>query len=95
MTALQCERIADLRRENYSYQFIADALGIPMNTVKSICRRKGFAAEGPRKTKAEKQQVTLCKNCHRLLVDGRKDRAFCSESCRSAWWRNNRKIIQK
>ena len=50
MTAQQLERISELRRENYSYQFIGDTLGMPMNTVKSICRRQGFEANGPRKT---------------------------------------------
>lgn len=85
------ERIAELRRENYSYQFIADAVGIPMNTVKSTCRRQGFTAAGPRKTKREKQKTSLCKNCGRLLRGGRSSRLFCSDNCRTAWWKKNRK----
>ena len=104
MTKQQLDRIRELRHENYSYQFIGDTLGIPMNTVKSACQRYGFVAEGPRKTKHEKQNALLCKYCHRPLVlptndgdkrAGRADRAFCSDNCRTKWWRENRKIIKK
>ena len=94
MAAVDIERIAEMRLQNYSYSFIGQALNMSPNTVKSICRRQGFAAEGSRKTKAEKQNAPLCKNCHRLLTGGRSDRAFCSEKCRSEWWKNNRKIIE-
>lgn len=92
MTAQQLERISELRRENYSYQFIGDTLGMPMNTVKSICRRQGFEANGPRKTKVEKQNAPLCLQCHKLL-DGQK-KMFCSDYCRVKWRRNNRKVIE-
>lgn len=88
------QRIAEFRQQNYSYRFIGHILNLSPNTVKSICRRQGFAAEGPRKTKVEKQNAPLCKNCHRLLIRGRSDRAFCSEKCRSDWWRNNRIITE-
>lgn len=90
------KRIAELRQQNYSYRFIGDALSLSPNTVKSICRRRHFDAIGPRKTKAEKQQTVLCKNCHRTLGrDGHKNRLFCSEACRMEWWKNNRRIIEK
>ena len=96
MTALQCERIAEMRMQNYPYSFIGQALNISPNTVKSICRRKGFVSTGKRKTKAEKQQVSICKNCRSVFTPERKDgRSFCSEKCRMAWWKENRKIIKK
>ena len=90
------ERIAELRAENYSYQFIADKLGMPMNTVKSLCRRHGFQANGPRKTKAEKLSACLCKYCQKPLESSRrKDTAFCSDYCRVAWRRKNLKIHEQ
>ena len=96
MQNTQNERIEQLRRENYSYCFIGNALNLSPNTVKSICRRMHFEALGPRKTKAEKEKTVLCKNCHKPLEqDGRRDRLFCSESCRMEWWKNNRRIIEK
>ncbi|MBQ2695071.1 hypothetical protein IJG04_00310 [Candidatus Saccharibacteria bacterium] len=86
------KRIAELRRENYSYQFIADTLGLRMNTVKSVCRRKGFVALGRRKTKEEKHNAPLCKNCKRPLLGGRTTRQFCTDGCRAEWWKRQRKI---
>lgn len=90
------ERIAMLRSENFSYQFIADKLGLSMNTVKSICRRNGIKALGKRKTKAEKEAVVLCKNCLMpLKSDGRKGKAFCSDYCRTVWRRKNLMVFKK
>ena len=90
------EQIAELRHENYSYQFIADTLGMPMNTVKSICRRQGFSADGPRKTKAEKAKATFCKCCLKPLSnDTRKDKRFCSEHCRTVWRRTHLTVSLK
>ncbi len=96
MTAEQLDQIAALRRENYSYRFIGNILSISPNTVKSICRRNGFTASGNRKTRAEKQNAALCKNCLKPLTsDTRKGAEFCSDACRTAWWRKNRRITQK
>lgn len=75
------------------YQFIADKMGMPMNTVKSICRRRGFLTYGPRKTKIEKQTARLCRNCLRPLnPERRMDSAYCSDHCRTAWSRKNRRV---
>lgn len=96
MTARQLEQIAALRERNYPYSFIGRELTISPNTVKSICRRKGFRASGSRKTKWEKTTAVLCKNCRKPLpADMRSDAVFCCESCRTEWRRNNRKIVQK
>ena len=96
MGAAEMELIAKLRGENYSYQYIANQLGMPMNTVKSICRRHRFAAYGPRKTKQEKKRSVICKNCHRPLDEGlRMDAMFCSGYCRKAWQRRNRRVCEQ
>ncbi len=96
MTARQLEQIAALRQRNYPYSFIGRELAISPNTVKSICRRKGYEAEGSRKTKAEKMAANLCKNCHKPLSVGvRSDAVFCSDACRIDWRRRNRKVVQK
>ena len=96
MSSVQNERIAEMRRENYSYRFIGDALQLSPNTVKSICRRQGYIALGSRKTKAEKLSTRFCQNCGAvLMMGGNADQKFCSDSCRRKWWKNNRKIIEK
>lgn len=93
MTMQQLEQIAALREHNYPYSFIAKELAMPLNTVKSVCRRRGFKTTGPRKTKAEKANAVLCRNCRKPLPEKtRKDAAFCSDYCRTAWRRKNRKV---
>lgn len=96
MTAQQLEQIAVLRQHNFPYSFIAREVSMPINTVKSICRRKGYKAVGSRKTKSEKESTVLCKNCRKPLPKGvRSDAVFCSDYCRTVWRRNNRKVTEK
>lgn len=96
MSRVQWERIAELRALNYSYQFIADKIGMPMNTVKSICRRQEFLTNGPRKTKIEKQTARLCRNCLKpLYLEQRRDSVFCSDYCKTAWRRKNRRVREE
>lgn len=94
MTARQLETIAALRQCNYPYSFIGRELGLSINTVKSICRRKGISAVGARKNKCEKQKAPLCPNCH-TVIEGRKSQRFCSDACRIEWWKNQRRVIEK
>lgn len=95
MTTEQTERIKELRRENYSYRFIGDVLGLSANTVKSVCRRKHFDATGSRKTKAEKENAKICHNCGKPLTDMvRVDSRFCSDACRRKWWKSHRKVTE-
>lgn len=94
MTGQQLEQIAALRLENYPYSFIGRELGLSPNTVKSVCRRKGFGATGSRKTKAEKLNAPICRYCHKI-INGRKGQNFCSEFCRIEWWKARRKVIAK
>ena len=95
ITKQQLEQIAALRKENYPYSFIGRELGLSPNTVKSICQRKGFAASGARKTKAEKQNAPLCRYCHKPLpATKRRGALFCSDYCRTKWYRENRKIVE-
>ena len=95
MTVKQLEQIAALRQCNYPYSFISRELGLSINTVKSICRRKGLETTGPRKTKAEKEAAMICKNCHKPMpMTIRRDALFCSDRCRTEWRRKNRRIIE-
>lgn len=96
MTAKQLETIAALRQHNYPYSFIGRALGLPANTVKSVCRRKNYEAHGHRKTKAEKLSARFCQYCGAVLsTNCPKEQRFCSDRCRRKWWKDNRKIVEK
>lgn len=87
------QAIQTLRKENYSYASIAQALDMNINTVKSICRRSGFIPHDiPRKTKAEKQNLHICKNCGTPIENpwNRAEKQFCSDKCRTIYWNNHR-----
>ena len=72
------EQVIKLRDKGLSFGEIAKELGISRSTVSSICQRK-----------KEKQQQG-CKNCGVLLkqTSGHRQRIFCSDRCRKAYWRS-------
>ena len=82
--------IQTLRAENYSYAKIAETLGLNLNTVKSICLREGYYPKEniPRKTKEEKAQLAICKNCGKPLKNdwNRVGKQFCGRKCRTKYW---------
>lgn len=87
------QAIQTLRQENYSYACIAKQLGMNTNTVKSICRRAGIVTfDVPRKTKTEKQNLCVCKNCGTPINNpwNRVQKQFCSDKCRTVYWNNHR-----
>ena len=83
MTDAQKEQVRYLRCEGLGYGAIATRLGISENTVKSFCRRNNLTGV------ASKEPVVVCRNCGRPLPQypKRKQRKFCSEACRRAWWK--------
>lgn len=83
MTEAQKEQVRFLRCEGLGYGAIAARLDISENTVKSFCRRNHLTGV------ASKEPVLTCRNCGGPLPQKpkRKQRKFCSESCRRAWWK--------
>lgn len=86
MIAAQAEQISHMRRMGNSYGRIADALGLPLNTVKSFCRRRGIT---------EKAEVSLCEYCGAEVgqTEHRKTKRFCSDACRMHWWSKHRHLL--
>lgn len=84
MTYQQKKDILFFRGEGLTYRQIGAMLGLPMNTVKSVCRR----------AEASKNQ---CRNCGKYLVQKPKSkpRSFCSDQCRRAWWKNHSDQIDR
>ncbi len=83
------QAIQTLRKQNYSYASIAQALGMNANTVKSLCRRSGIETPNiPRKTKAEKRLLQVCKQCGKPIDNpwNRVRKSFCSDHCRTLYW---------
>lgn len=86
MTDLQKQQILALREQNVTYAAISDTLGIPVNTIKTFCRRSGMTAKMPQKEKP------CCKNCGHELTNTThaRPRLFCSDQCKQAWWNKHR-----
>ena len=83
MTDTEKEKIRFLRLEGCSYGGIAERLHLSENTVKSYCQRNGLAG------RAQRRMDGCCKCCGKDLrtQPRRKNRRFCSEDCRRAWWK--------
>jgi len=81
MTTIQKQRISELRGEGITYAAIAIDLGLSENTVKSYCRRN-FTAE---------VKKNVCPMCNQPLehLPQKKQKRFCSDKCRLAWWAKN------
>lgn len=91
MTAREIERIKDLQGKGYGYRKIAAETGISVNTVKSYCQRHPVGKE------AEKPLVAKhCLHCGEPLVlrYAVKEKRFCNDKCRLAWWNAHRSEVQ-
>lgn len=91
MTETEKEQIRYWRGEGISYGAIADRLCISKDTVKSFCRRNRLAGV------AASEPVLVCRNCGAALprAHKRKQRKFCSDFCRYAWWNTHPEMIDR
>lgn len=107
MTSTDRERIAAMRAQGASYVAIAGALGISVNSVKSYCQRHGLG-RAPESapiqevaltpiTSPPQQEAGACEQCGSpvLRTAGRKQRRFCSDRCRMAWWSAHREQMSQ
>lgn len=91
MTDAEKEKIRFWRCEGLSYGMIAARLGISENTVKSYCRRNHLTGV------ASKEPILVCRYCGEPLTQlaKTKQRKFCSEGCRRAWWKAHPELIHR
>ena len=88
MTTEKSKEILQYREQGLGYKRIAALTGYSLNTVKSVCRRNPNGGE------------KLCLQCGAKIEQPphRKEKKFCSDKCRMAWWKAhpdqlNRKAI--
>lgn len=81
MTNEEALKIEELQREGQGYKKIALLLNLPVNTVKSYIRRHPVEQTTTAPTQG-------CLNCGTPLLQkpGKKEKKFCSDRCRMAWW---------
>lgn len=78
MTNYQKKEIVRLQQEGAGYRIIAEQLGLSFECVKSWCRRHPIQGVVPGR----------CLQCGATLLQlpHKKQRRFCSDACRNAWW---------
>ena len=98
MTEEQKSEIMLLRRQGIGYKRIAAFLEIPVETVKSYCRRnpEEDATQPIIPIGSEATFLSTCKHCGRPLqqTPGKRRREFCGSACRAAYWRAHPKKLQ-
>lgn len=78
MTNEQREIITRMQHSGMGYRTIAAETGLPLNSVKSWCRRHPI-------TSSDKE---ICMQCGAVLhmTPHHRKRKFCSDHCRALWW---------
>jgi endogenous inhibitor of DNA gyrase (YacG/DUF329 family) len=100
MTHIQKREILNLRGQGLGYAQIAEAVGLPKNTVKTFCWRNqqqpdqpiAVIAPAPVPKPIAVMPEGNCPNCGSAIaqVPRQKPRRFCCEQCRRAWWNAHR-----
>lgn len=81
MTDQQRNSIQRLRAAGTAMSEIAEAVGLPLGTVKSFCSRCGV-------TRTEPAAEIHCRYCGAVVVQtpGAPERHFCDRHCYIKWW---------
>lgn len=84
MTNEQKSTISRMLDKGMSYAEISKQLQLPYNSVKSFCRRHSGVVE-------VRSYESRCKHCGEIIActGGHRQREFCSNACRYAWWHNH------
>lgn len=92
MTAAEKEKVKTLWSHGWGAKRIAKFTGLNVNTVKTHCKRH-LKEKGEERAMVQDgfgETWGVCKSCEKIITytPGRKKKLFCSDSCRSAWWRS-------
>ena len=93
MTDNQKMLIQIYRENGMSYKKIADTLSVSINTVK----RNGLGGVRTTVTVTDEVMVKACECCGKPVSQnpGRKQKRFCSDSCRNQWWNTHLKDVNR
>ena len=105
MTNEQKAVVESLRSQGLGYKRIAAQTGISANTVKSYLRKNAFAPveqtapaiiPEPTMETATNGQF-ICRCCGKPVAQnpGRKEKKFCSDTCRTRWWNSHLDLVKR
>ena len=85
-------KIEAYREKGVPYAEIAEVLSLPLNTVKSYCKRHDLGSRRERTA----ENISLCLQCGAGIpqIPHRKVKKFCSNQCRNLWQRSHPTEIQ-
>lgn len=83
--------VESLMAEGMGYKKIAKLTGLPLNSVKSYCRR--HSAVKPAVEAAD----GYCRTCGKpvTFVEHRKPKIYCSDACRMKWWNSHKDEVNR
>lgn len=91
MNDMQKAKIQELRLQGAGYRKIAKEMGLSENTVKSYCHRHPQTEQ-----KTDSEHIHYCLQCNKIIEQNskRKEKKFCSDTCRMAWWNSHRDKVK-
>lgn len=105
MTNEQKTVVESLRSQGLGYKRIAAQTGISANTVKSYLRKNApVAVEQEAPVISPESAVVIssdiqpvCRQCGKPVAQnpGRKEKKFCSDTCRTRWWNNHLDLVKR
>lgn len=96
MTDKEKNQIAIYRNQGMSYTQISKKMDLSINSIKTYCKR--HALGGVRAYDFDSNAViTVCEQCGHPVKQhpGRKQKRFCSDRCRNAWWNDHMDLVKK
>lgn len=96
MTKEDIVQLSELRKQGYGYSRISKVMGISENTIKAYCRRHGLGGVQKHIANFSTYEKT-CQCCGKgiVLIEGRKEKKFCSNQCRNKWWNSHLDLVNR
>ena len=84
MTDKEKQQIKALRESGESYAQISKMMDLPINSIKTYCRRNNLTSIDVEK----EDKTSTCVECGKPIeqTPGRKKKKFCSDKCRNQRW---------
>lgn len=96
VTDIQRKKIEEMRSAGFGYSVIAVETGLSKDSVKAYCRSHAL---GGIKADSSSGDVSFgtCPICGKKFVQNptRKEKKFCSDSCRMKWWNSHPELVQR
>ena len=92
MTETERSSILAFHRQGYGYKRISFETGISVNTIKSFLKRSGSS-----ETDQPNANASSCLFCGAPVTQimGRKQRKYCSDTCRNRWWSAHPELLKR